>query len=336
MKKRRNNNSNNRGITLIIVLLSLNLFCVAGCIYLQYSLRQQTAQNRELRAEIKVLETKNEQVELERESLQREWDLAQGSMELTRNSAAEENSNATPIGIEGLRERILTSISDRVDFGENWQVYVLRLSDGARETIGTGRMTAASLIKLYIMGAVYEKYDELITQNGKDNIDNLLRTMITISDNNAANTLTEMLGQGDVVTGRAAVNSYCMRNGYDDSSMERMLLETSTERENYTSAEDCGNFLKRIYHGEIPFGDEMLSLLKQQERIEKIPAGVPEGVEVANKTGELETVENDAAVVFMEGSPYILCVMSENVVDPSAARQTIINISSEVYYNITQ
>ena len=65
--------------------------------------------------------------------------------------------------------------------------------------------------------------------------------------------------------------------------------------------------------------------------MEKIPAGLPDGVTVANKTGELDRVENDAAVVLTENSPYILCVMSENLGDTASARQAIVSISSEVY-----
>ncbi len=116
--------------------------------------------------------------------------------------------------------------------------------------------------------------------------------------------------------------------------MGRMLLETGTDRENYTSVRDCGMFLKKIYKGEIPYGEDMMNLLKQQERRGKIPAGVPQGVVVANKTGELDVVENDAAVVFKDNCPYILCVMSEDVRDTSAARQTIVQISSGVYDNM--
>ena len=107
-----------------------------------------------------------------------------------------------------------------------------------------------------------------------------------------------------------------------------------TDRENYTSVRDCGMFLKRVYQGEIPYGEDMMNLLKQQERRGKIPAGVAQGVVVANKTGELDRVENDAAIVFKDNNPYILCVMSENVNDAAAARQTIVNISSGVYNNM--
>ena len=64
-------------------------------------------------------------------------------------------------------------------------------------------MQAASLIKLYIMGAVYENYEQITGQYGRDSVDSNLYSMITVSDNDAANTLTTYLGGGDSA---AAVN----------------------------------------------------------------------------------------------------------------------------------
>ena len=62
-------------------------------------------------------------------------------------------------------------------------------------------MQAASLIKLYIMGAVYENYDQITGQYGRDSVDSNLYSMITVSDNDAANTLTTYLGGGDSAAG---------------------------------------------------------------------------------------------------------------------------------------
>ena len=42
----------------------------------------------------------------------------------------------------------------------------------------------------------------------------------------------------------------------------------------------------------------MYALLKQQQRTNKIPAAMPAGVHVANKTGELSNVENDAGILY--------------------------------------
>lgn len=341
MRKKRNRKAfRSTLIFLVLILLSLT-----GNVYLKRNLMQGKDQVRELEKELQVLEEKNEQAAAEQRKLQGEWDRIREALDSqnrenvlnkggSEDQSLNENGGSAPVGMERLREKIQAVISSRINSGENWQVSVHRLSDHAEESVGSGKMTAASLIKLYIMGAVYEDYDTLAGQNGKDYIDSLLRAMITVSDNAAANTLTELLGQGDAAAGRTAVSDYCVRSGYTDSSMGRMLLETGTGFENYTSAKDCITFLERVYNNEIPCAEDMMSLLKQQERVEKIPAGVPDGVVVANKTGELDHVENDAAVVFAEDNPYILCVMSEKLGDTTSARQTIVNISAEVYNNI--
>lgn len=158
--------------------------------------------------------------------------------------------------------------------------------------------------------------------------------MITVSDNDAANELTRMLGGGEETAGMEQVNVYCQEKGYKDSSMGRMLLADSTLGENYTSAEDCGNFLFDVCKVRHPHADQMLNLLKQQQRIGKIPAGIPEGVETGNKTGELADVENDAAIVWADETPYILCVMADQLTDTQAAREKIVALSSEIYSQI--
>ena len=187
---------------------------------------------------------------------------------------------------------------------------------------------------MYIMGAVYEQYDNLAAQYGAAELDRLLTVMITVSDNDAANELTRMLGGGEETAGMEQVNVYCQEKGYKDSSMGRMLLADSTLGENYTSAEDCGNFLFDVCQGRHPHADQMLNLLKQQQRTGKIPAGIPEGVETGNKTGELADVENDAAIVWAGETPYILCVMADQLTDTQAAREKIVALSSEIYSQI--
>ena len=72
-------------------------------------------------------------------------------------------------------------------------------------------------------GAVYEQYDSLAAQYGAAELDRLLTAMITVSDNDAANELTRMLGGGEETAGMEQVNVYCQEKGYKDSSMGRML-----------------------------------------------------------------------------------------------------------------
>ncbi|MGM9937931.1 MAG: serine hydrolase, partial [Candidatus Ornithomonoglobus sp.] len=90
----------------------------------------------------------------------------------------------------------------------------------------------------------------------------------------------------------------------------------------------------RILDGTIinpEYSAKILDLLKRQEVLHKIPAGVPEGIETANKTGELEYLEGDAAIVYAPSGTYILVIISQDMDDPGIAQSQIRNISSAVY-----
>ena len=189
-----------------------------------------------------------------------------------------------------------------------WSVYVCNLAKNTEGTINDQQMQAASLIKLYIMGAVYEDYDSLSSKYSKDQLDNALNSMITVSDNDAANTLVNYLGGGDNTAGMARVNKFCQDHGYTSTSMGRLLLADNSNGDNYTSAKDCGKFLKTIYqidkgtatdnNDTLAGAEYMYRLLKMQTRKNKIPAQMPSEVKVANKTGELDHVENDAGIIY--------------------------------------
>ena len=229
-----------------------------------------------------------------------------------------------------IENELAEDLAVRAGAGENWSAAVVNLNTEDSCTVNNQSMQAASLIKLFIMGAVYDSYDSLTAVYGEDQIQNLLSDMITVSDNTAANTLTNYLGDGDDAIGRGAVNEYCASNSYESTNMGRMLLAPADNGDNLTSVSDCAEFLRKVYKGELPHAEEMLGFLKNQQRTHKIPAGLPEGVESANKTGELDTVENDAAIVFGD-TPYILCIMSENLSDVGAAQSNIAGISSDMY-----
>ena len=313
----------------IILLVGIGWMLLAG------QCKEIEKQRQKAEAEAAVQKEEKRQLTKRKQTLQEEKEEAKANetkAEQEKQQIIEEVSE--PLEIVSLEEMIQSRIAERTALGEKWNVYVKQLSDGSFAAVGDEKLKAASLIKLYIMGAVYEQYDSLSAQYGAAEVDRLLTAMITVSDNDAANELTRMLGGGEESAGMAQVNTYCQGKGYADSSMGRMLLADSTLGENYTSAVDCGSFLFDVYQGRHPHADQMLSLLKQQQRTGKIPAGVPEGVETANKTGELADVENDAAIIWADGKPYILCVMADQLADTQAAREKIVALSSEIYNQI--
>ena len=164
--------------------------------------------------------------------------------------------------------------------------------------------------------------------------------MITVSDNDAANTLVGYLGGGDTTAGMNAVNQFCTSHGFQQTSMGRLLLASNENGDNYTSVEDCGKFMKAVYQlanggsSEISLAhaDAMYALLNAQTRRNKIPAQIPEGVSVANKTGNLQMWKMMRRLfITPEGKDLVICFMSENVSDAGAAQTAIAQNSRMIY-----
>ncbi len=216
----------------------------------------------------------------------------------------------------------------------NWSVYVCDLVKNTEGAVQDAQMQAASLIKLYIMGAVYENYDNIISQYGQSNVDTNLNSMITVSDNDAANTLVSYLGGGDSSAGMNVVNDFCSEQGYSSTHMGRLLLASNQYDDNYTSVSDCGHFLKKVYEGNResdPHAQAEFALLAAQTRRNKIPAQMPAEVSIANKTGELSDVENDAGIIYNSANDLVIVFMSENVPQPGSAQSTIASLSRQIY-----
>ena len=70
--------------------------------------------------------------------------------------------------------------------------------------------------------------------------------------------------------------------------------------------------------------DKMIGLIKNVD---------PEGVITANKTGELDTVENDAAIIYdtAKGIDLVVCFMSQDLTDTGAAQSTIAADARAIY-----
>ena len=123
--------------------------------------------------------------------------------------------------------------------------------------------------------------------------------------------------------------------------MGLLLIADNSNGDNYTSVKDCGKFLKTIYQMDkgsaaedtLAGAEYMYHLLKMQTRTNKIPAQLPEGVKVANKTGELDTVENDAGIIYdtAKGIDLVICFMSQDLNDTAAAQNTIAQDSRAIY-----
>lgn len=221
--------------------------------------------------------------------------------------------------------------------GETWAVSLKNLDTGAQGDLnGDEQMKSASVIKVFLMAAIYdrvcypssEERHIYFEESYEGELKQLITDMITVSDNEAANTLLERLGGGDAQAGMAVVNEFCEENGYTSTHFGRKFLEQNPSGENVTSANDCLRLLESIHNGtcvQEEASAKMYEYLKQQTRTGKIPAGLSgTGAATANKTGELagdygDYVENDIAVVTSGGETYVLCILSQNLKDNADA-----------------
>lgn len=208
-----------------------------------------------------------------------------------------------------------------------WSAFVEYLPTGEKISIDSQTMVAASLIKLYIAGAYLED-----VQNGKldSSYDNDLKSMISQSDNYAANRLIRLVGMD-------RINEFIRQQGFEDTQLNRELLENNG-LENYTSVNDCGDVLSRIYAGTYvssEASEKILSAMKEQTVRTKIPAGLPEDVICANKTGELVGTENDTAIVYTSRGDYVFCVMSHGM-SAGNAHSAIKDLSAFLYETVTE
>lgn len=291
----------------------------------------------ELISQSKELADLNNQLAASESSDSSAADSSQETQEEGTISPSHSDNSATDESLNNLLSQIQPLLPQN---NGTWSVYVCNLMKNTEGTINEQPMQAASLIKLYIMGAVYENYETLSETYDADTLNTYLNPMITVSDNDAANKLVNMLGNGDDAKGMEAVNSFCFSHGYTATSMGRLLLQSNEYGDNFTSAADCGHFLRDIYQSNsgtssapLAHADAMYSLLKMQERRNKIPANLPDGVKVANKTGELDDVENDAGIIYStaKGIDLVVCFLSEDLSDTGEAQAVIAQDSRLIY-----
>lgn len=229
-------------------------------------------------------------------------------------------------------ERALDAFSQTQTGG--WGLCFQLLPTGERldRSANSAPMVSASLIKLFIMSAVYEQIDQgLLT---RDQVYSSLYAMITVSDNGSANELVRLLGAGDADAGMAAVNAWCEREGFAGTRMNRLML-VDNGLQNYTTAADCAALLGQIYRGACVSGEasrEMLSLLLAQEVNDRLPVLLPPGTPVAHKTGDLIGLcWADVGIVFSPGGDYVLCVISDGQASEGAAKSAASELSLQIY-----
>jgi len=157
----------------------------------------------------------------------------------------------------------------------------------------------------------------------------LSELMITVSSNLATNLLMEKLGVYNIRAGVHALGADGMnvRRGVEDNKAFAQGLN------NTTTARALLRLLDAIAQHRAVDADssrQMIAVLERQTANDRIPAGLPPGIRVAHKTGEITAIRHDAAIVFAR-RPFVLVVLTRGVADPQAASAPIADITRQLY-----
>ena len=125
--------------------------------------------------------------------------------------------------------------------------------------------------------------------------------MITVSSNFAANLLIEKLGVENIratVTRLGAGGMQVLRGVEDQKAFDKGL-------NNSTTARGLLVLFDHLAHGtavDRASDEAMVAVLKRQKFNDAIPAGLPAGIDVAHKTGNITRIHHDAGIVFASAS----------------------------------
>ena len=269
---------------------------------------------------------------------------------IARNTRLPDGSYADGRGLRYLEGASLATLTTTLKaqiqrYPGTWAVYVKDLSKGNYVRINdTAIMYPASTIKTFAMASVFEQI-RLGKLSCSSSVKSLLWDMITESDNTAFNTLVPMLSPSRGWTdGCQAMNQFISGCGYSGTRVHHTLRPASGpslsdgKGNNTSSAYEAGRIMEKIYRGQCVspyYSDQMLGLLLNQKRRYKIPAGVPAGIRVANKTGETNSCQHDMAIVYGARSTYVITVFSQNVSEETGIRG-VKEISRTVYNYLNQ
>mgnify|MGYP003575657923 CR=1 FL=1 len=172
-------------------------------------------------------------------------------------------------------------------------------------------------------GQVYKAIGKTMT------LRELVTASITVSSNLATNILIEELGAESVRKTVASLHGdgmVVLRGVEDQKAFDKGL-------NNETTARALMVLLEKIATGQAVSRNAsrgMSDILRMQQFNDAIPAGLPPGVPVGHKTGNITRIHHDAAIVYAE-RPYVLVVLTRGIEDQDASAKLIADISRVVY-----
>lgn len=156
----------------------------------------------------------------------------------------------------------------------------------------------------------------------------LARIMIALSDNDAANTLLDVVGFDAVaaVLDRAGARHTVVRRHFMD------LAAAREGRDNLTSAADQADVLAALREGRLlgPTETELaMEVLRQQQFVDGLPAYLPSRVRVASKTGERPGMRHVVGVLEGGREWVAVAVLITDLLDPAGVDRGTLALATQ-------
>jgi beta-lactamase class A len=167
-------------------------------------------------------------------------------------------------------------------------------------------------------------------------IHDLTYHMITVSSNLATNILIELVDAKNVMATLKTIGVEDMQvlQGVEDLKAYAQGLS------NTTNAVDMMRVMSAIARDVVVSPDackEMRKILLDQQFRNKIPARLPEEVQVAHKTGSITRINHDCAVVYLpDGRSYSLTILTKGIDDHDKSAALAAELSWMVYDAMTR
>lgn len=157
----------------------------------------------------------------------------------------------------------------------------------------------------------------------------LATMMVAVSDNSATNVLIDRVGMENV-------NAMLDSLGLAHTRLRRKMMDIAAARqgrENISTPREMMELLDAIYRGKLLNQESTADFFKilSTNKDSWIPRDLPANFKIANKPGSLEGVRNDSGIVFVEGRPYVICVMTAFLSNERDGEHAISQVSLEAW-----
>ena len=162
----------------------------------------------------------------------------------------------------------------------------------------------------------------------------LTELMMIVSDNAATNVLISLVGM-ESLQQYLAEKLHLTATRFQRKMMDFEAAERGFQ--NFTSAGEVADLLEQIYRGQMvseKASAAMLQILKEQQFDDLIPFYLNEFLpeySIAHKSGGLDGVVHDAAIVDAGDEPFVLCLFGSSLPDRVPFHKAIGEIALRIY-----